>query len=430
MTAKCSSTVKCSSCFDESACLPDKGTYGQSLHRRMDSRQSDGIFQVIEGRVMVTMQNKVTIRTDELPLIQRHLVHSPAFITSLTAPSGLGILDELSTACYCFVGEQIIEPSPRRVEDMLGEIALDHVVDVQVLADNDFIFLGHRMTQLVQEVSPLVSDFQISSCDIESGFAPIIASFDSSAEDSLQSSQLLFSMNVQPRIFDNSSFVVSQEVLQSDIDTYLLFGRMNNIWNIEFATECGEPLIGIVLLDGQGLDFPFGDSMQNNWDASYFGESKSCIGEKLESGLRISYALNLALEARISFSFAGLDFDSSEEVVESLRNSGSNILKNLTKYYLAETIITNLHLYDEIIEIKLASDMFSLIEGKKFVVGLFADGEVIEKPDLLFGSRVDSVAVPSEELHGWSKVLQIFKPYGHMSSGNGGSVNSSTGLNQ
>src|SRR3989304_1975473 len=107
---------------------------------------------MIDSRIVVTMDRQATTRTIELPFVQRHLDFCSTSAAPFTATSCFGVLQKLSTACYSFVGQHLVEPIPTSVEDMLCErVILDHSRDIESFSVDDTIFRSELMAEFMEK---------------------------------------------------------------------------------------------------------------------------------------------------------------------------------------------------------------------------------------------------------------------------------------
>src|SRR3990167_4433661 len=275
------------------------------------------------------MTNKTTGRTEELSFTKRHLFDSPALTASLACVPWIHF-DNLSTASYCFVGQHLDKAIPRRIRYMLGKAMVsDHSFDIQILNCNEGIGFSYSVTHIMQEVSPLIGNFEMLLCQPGPCLSSVSRTFDFSTESSLQEFQSMFRLNEISRVSYDFTIAQSSKVFQTNINTNHFNGWMfnNNIWH--FTTEDSKTLPCFVLLDCENLDFTFGNTMQDDRNVSYFAEFNPLVRKKFESRLGECYAVHSALETRESFLFAGLIFDSAKEVSKSFVNSIGNILLRL-----------------------------------------------------------------------------------------------------
>ena len=375
---------------------------------------------MIDSRVFITMTNKTTIRASEYSLTQRHIDLCSTSTASLTATSCLGVLPEFSTASYCFVGEHLIESTPRHIEYMLGEIAVNHTLNIQPLTCYDFEISCQGMAQFVQEISPLVSDLQMLPRNLESGFLSVPATLDTLGMYPLQSSQFPLSVEIESGIGDGLTFIVSQELLQPDINSNLGFGmRMLNNRNINLTGEHSKILTCFVSLDGQGLYLAFWQSMENDWHRANLGHLQPLIAEKLESRLRVCDALYPALESRktsLDFSALLFELEPVEKVIKCLCQPIRDILQDLRMDLGIVFRTGGLDVKHKAIEPEFVGYPEFLIEVKQSVIDILADRELIENPDLLFPRGIQPELI-HPEFHSPLRTQQVFKSCGEMSSG-------------
>jgi hypothetical protein len=354
---------------------------------------------MIQGSIQITMANIQALRTTEISLTERHILNvESALVASMTASSCFGVLSEFSTACDSFVGEHPIEISPRNVKYVFCEIASDHVLNVELFTADDSETFCEGVACFVQEVTPLVSDFQVLSRKLDTSLLPIIAALDTLTVYPLQPSKLPFSLKIESWVSDAFSFVVSQESFQPNINTYHLLIRVLDCRSIKFTGEHCEPLISFVSLDSHSLDFSFRQPVEYDWYAANLGTLQSRVGQEFESALWICNALNPALESRKS----SLDFDAllsqlypSEKVVNSFVKPVRNILQHL-RMSLGIVFRSCFHIRDKRVEVVSTRKKMLFVLSKKSVIHFLANLELIEKPDLLFSRRIQPVLIHPE----------------------------------
>jgi len=318
-------------------------------------------------------------------------------MTPMTAAFSFRVLPKLTTAYYSFVCQHLIESAPCNIKYMFCKNMIPyHIEDVKFFSSNYSIFDSHGTAEFVQEVRPLVSNFDVLPGNLDSGFVPVLAAFDSLGMYPLEFGKFLLTSDIEPRISYSFTFVVGQEILNTDINTYRFSRRMDNFLVRHFAAEHSEPLSCFVLLDSQSLDFTFWDSMQDNRHRTNFAKLNPFVAQKFESRLRISHALDSAFEPRI----ASFDFDAFlqkfypiEEVIKSLAKPVRNILQNLAVNLRVMSRTGYLNIFKERIEIIFACCHEFLIQTKLCIVDFLAYLELIKKSYLLFPRRIQTIFI-------------------------------------
>jgi hypothetical protein len=349
------------------------------------------------------MANKTTFRAIEDSLTEWHIHNVELTIAaSMTTVSCLRIFSEFSTACDCFVGEHLIESAPRNVKDMFSEITLNHTINVQSLATNDTVFIPQGMSELVQEICPLIEDFQVLPGNIDSGFLSIPASFDSFGMNTLQFSQFPFCVNIESRINNTLSFMVCQELLEANINSNFDIGRMLNFRDINFTGEYSEPLSSFVLFDSQCFDFTFWYPMQYDWQTANLRHFQAPIVNELETRLGICHASDSGFEPRISWldfdSFLS-EFDSIKKILNGLMQPVRNILQDLAMSLGVIFGTDRFNIHHKAVEIICACKEMFFVFCKKRVPDFFTNFELIKKFDLLFLRGIQPEFIHFAEYH-------------------------------
>ena len=125
------------------------------------------------------MANSQTLRTMEGSLRENHILHiEPTVATSMTASSGLGVFDELSTECDLFVGQHINKYTPRSIQYMFGKMMVsDHSFNIKILTSDYTISSSKASAKFVQEITPLVSNLNIFFSQPEDSFPSVSRTF-------------------------------------------------------------------------------------------------------------------------------------------------------------------------------------------------------------------------------------------------------------
>ena len=353
------------------------------------------------------MTSKTTIGTEKLSFIERHLYNSSAFTTGLACISWIDF-DKLSTACYCFVGQHLDKAFPRSIAYAFSEpMIIEHTFNVQILNSNKRIRFGEPMAEFMQEVSPLVYNFDVLLCQPESCLSSINRAFLFSTQPSLQEFQSFFSFDDVFRIIYKFSIGQDSIAFKPNIQSNFFRRRMLNGWNFNFTSEYGKPLSSFVLLDGECLDFAFWDSMQNNRHTSNLAKPDSLITQQLEPALRESDAINPALESRKTFFLTGFVFNPAKEIGEGFMYSVRNILFNLGMNF--RIFASKIGVIIKFVEGNFAKLISVYRPGKKLIVDCFANLERIKYSDLLLPRRINPEFIHSQFHFICKEVDEIFK---------------------
>jgi len=343
---------------------------------------------MISRGVQITMQNHKTLRARELSPTEGHILNNKATTTtSMAAPSCSWVLQALSTECDLFVGQHIYEWIPRSVSYAFSQpMVLKHTLNIQFFNSNSRKSDSQTSAQFMQEVTPLVSNLQMLLCQPESCFSSVVRAFDLFAQPSLQELDSFFSFNQVSGISYNFTIAKSSEVFQTNINPYLLTGRMNNRSIRHFTAKDSKPLPYLVLLDGKCFNLAFRGTMQDNRHISNLAEFEPFVRQNLKSTLRKSDAVYPALEARKSLLFTGLVLNPAKEVGKCLIHSVRDVLLGLgmnIKVFSSKILVA----------VKTAKRHFAIlprvyIQCKKLIVDCLASFERINDSYLLSARRV------------------------------------------
>jgi len=363
---------------------------------------SFGILNMIDSRVFIPMANKTTFWTMESSFSQWHIVEMPTFGTPFTATSGLGVLSDLTTAYDSFVGEHLIEFTPTNIKYVLGEIAFDHSFYVQSLAIYDSELSCHGMSDFMQKITALIGNFDMLPSQFDTSLFPVLATFSTSAVDSLQSCQFLFSSEIETWVGNAIPLIVSEEFSQANVNSNLGFGMlMCDAWNVNLTGEYSEPLVSFIALDSHSLDFAFGYPMQNDWNTANLGYAQFFIGQEFETALRVCDTANPALETRITcFDFNAFfaQFNPIEKIVKRFMQPVPHILQCLRINIICFRN-TYLKIFDNGIKIRSACGKKVFAFSKKGIIRFFAKFKLIDNFYLLLSRRIYSILKSSPELH-------------------------------
>jgi len=356
----------------------------------VNSRQSDGIFNMINRGVMVTMQQQTTMGTRELSLTEGHINPFSTTAAPMTATSCSRILDKLSTACYGFVGQHLNESIPRSIRNAFCQpTVLNHTFDVKVFNSDDRISINEFSAKLVKEIGSLVSDSDVLPCQEQPCLSPIHRPLLLSANPSLQEFQSLFRFNQESRIVYNFSIVEGGEVFETDINTNLFFRGVFGLNIRQFAAEDGKPLSNFINLNGEGFDLASWNPMQDDRNTSYPIEPKPFVRQKLKTTLGKSDAVHPALKSWKTLLLAGFVFNPAKEVAKSLMNPVRDILFNLRMKF---RILAR----ERLVVIKLVERDLSKLpriytQSKKLIIDCFASFKRINQSSFLFVGRIQTI---------------------------------------
>ena len=364
---------------------------------------------------MVTMQNNKTRGTRELSPTQRHINLSPASATSMTASSGLGILQELSTKCYLFVGHHIHKHFPRSVRYMFSKMMIsDHIFDVKIFTSNYTVSQSEASAQFMQEVSTNVADFKMLSGKFESCLSSVCRAFDFPAHSSLQFFEPMLCFNQEVGIFYDFAIGQSGKAFQPNINTYFAFRGMLHSNIRQFTAESGKPLPSFVLFDSESFNLSFRNSVEDDWQIANLRYLNVLVADELEAELRVSDAINPALVARKTFFFR-MFFYPAKEVSKSFVNSVRNILLGLRMNIRIFT--RKIFVKVKLIKINIAKLVSIFIQRKKLIVDLLASDERINQSDFLFPARINPKFIRQQAHVNWLEDGILYKAYARMSSG-------------
>lgn len=362
------------------------------------------------------MTRKSTAGTVELPLSKRHLINSSTTTASLARPSRVDLCDT-GAACYSLVLQHPYESSPRSVSNGTSQVMVfDHIGNLQVLNSDAAEMSGQSMAEFVQEVTPLVADFNVLLCQPKASLIPVMAAFLLPTESPVEQLESLLGFDQKTRIAYSFSIGQGSEVFQPNINADLLRRRMLNYWNFNFAGECGEPLPSLITLYGESFDFAFWNSVQNDWNVSYLRSMKPFVTDKFKTFLWVSDALNPALKAGETLFPTFRIFYPVEKVQHSLANPVRNILNDLG-------INTFGFSFQKLVKIVLAKRLARFLislnaQLKKLIVNRLTTAKLFEENFLLLLGGIQAVTI-HPEFHNKRYVKHLFK-YCDLSNNFGG----------
>jgi len=373
-------TAECSSCFHDSTCSqPLKDGCRGGISTGVNFRQSDGISEMIQSGVMVSMQNQTTERTSMHPHREGFRYILPAVRAPNAAPFGLGVLQYPATSTRSLVAEHLYEGIPRSVRDVFGEMMImEHSRNIQIFNGNSSELIGDDSREFMLEVSPLIGDLDVCFGKPIHSLTTILAPLDLSGylplklfESPLALDQVSWVWNMFPR-------AEGCKTLDADINTdrFVDVGVRSG-WKLDLAGKDGKPLTSPVPLDGHGLDPALRNPVQNNRDVANLGDVQSPVRNELEPELGIGYALESLFEAgkaNLNLLASILLLNPSKEVGIRLAQSIGTVLQGL-RVHTIELRISILNLFNHHTELGLAVQ-----RGIVSLVGIFAtlEQEVIK----------------------------------------------------
>ncbi len=360
-----------------------------------------------------------------MPLGKRHLYSSSALKASVCSPAGV-YSNKPGTAYYSFVFQILEELPPASIRDMFSKMMISkHVLDVKIFNRYKRKGFYNPFRKFMNEIISLVGYFKMLSRQFYSLLVSVVGTFLCSAQSTIQSLQSLFSMNKKSWIVHNFLFIGPKVVSQPYIKPNMVWRRISDVRNINFAAKASKPLVSFILLDGQSLDFSFRDSMQDDWQTANLGNVKSCTGNKLEGAsviLRISYALYSALKSWIAgfnpYAFLA-KLNSVKEVIKRFTKPVRNILKDLAVCLVVVFRAGGFNVFDKAVKVWLGSCPKRFVQAKQSVIDFLADFKLINNPYLLLSRRINSVfecSLLDNHIIYWYTQL-LYKPYVQMSSG-------------
>jgi len=277
----------------------------------------------------------------------------------------------------------------------------EHSVDVEGFDADESVLVSDDSALLVQEIRSLIGNLDVTLGYFVDGFSSIHRPLLFSAQPALEYLQPMLGLDQEAWIVDCVSVAQSGEILQADINTYLIFGMRVLPFNLRLAGEESKPLPDPVSFYGEGLDLTLRGSVQNDRYVPYFGDMKSFIGKKLEAGLGVCYGVNPLLESGktdLNPLACLLFLDSAEEIRVGFRKSISTVLENL-RMSLFKLRVGVLDLLDYLAHFGFGTKRCALrfillfTSLKKRVIQLTAQIKLrIQSPYLLSG-RIQSIFV-------------------------------------
>ena len=173
--------------------------------------------------VEVPVQNKTAGATMH-PLPQR-LVHDGTATGALLRRSTGLHTEHRSTSFFRFVLQRPQEVPPRGVRDAPMQaslsVALDHVVDVEVLDRDEAEPLDERPRGLEMEVLALTVDLLVVASEDGACLAATVAPTELAAEPPLRSRERCFCRTLVTRVRDGAAVAERREMRESDVDADL-----------------------------------------------------------------------------------------------------------------------------------------------------------------------------------------------------------------
>jgi hypothetical protein len=352
------------------------------------------------------MNRETAIGAIMLPDPQGFLYDSTAVGTLLTGFPGTDF-NNFRTSARSLVMKFCDEVRPGCVRYTFSEMVVsEHVLDAQLFHIDFGVLSDQPATEFMAEVLTLVSDFEVELSEVVFSLSPVLATLDLLAHSSLKELNSSLALSEELGIFNYNTIRQGSEVLKPDInaDSFTLIA---NSFDIDFTGKGSKPLTRLITLNGQSLDFTFGNSVEDYGYAANLGAIQVVGRLEPETALRISEAPETLFEAReTGFDiFTGFTFlDTPEEVSISLGEPISYILEGL-RVDLGEGRIFSLEGFDCVNESEFASvratfffvDSFGISE--KLVVELAAHIELGKQSMPLLSRRVNPELIHSQRFH-------------------------------
>lgn len=175
--------------------------------------------------------------------------------------------DRCATSFFRFVAQDSQEVAPRGIGDTLCQsMILEHVVDPQVLVEDEIVVIDKPSGSLMSEILSLSPDLQMRLGDKQASFAPTAGTSGFSGKHTLPLSQHLLTLLKAARILDNSVRVGAgigerSERRKADIHPDVI-GDCALRWGVPGVTDDDGVPLAADLLDGDRLDLALSLAMQ------------------------------------------------------------------------------------------------------------------------------------------------------------------------
>ena len=342
------------------------------------------------GRIQITMTNKTTLQTLELPISQRHILDVPTLGTGSACVLGINAY-QLSSSFFNFVEQHLQETSPRSISDGFSEIMIfNHIFDLKFLNTNNFELLDNTERSFMQEILSLVENPLMEFSHFKSGFSSISTSFFLPTQSPLNFRKFSFTFPQEFGIFNSLSIRKDSKTFNANINSNVIICNFNTFNRNFITTENSKPSFSS-FFNTESLEFSFRNSMKNNWNIPNLTYKNSFIISELKSTLRVGYgfiSIQILKSGKTNLSF--FLFNSSEEMIKSIINSLRNILLNLA-------MNRNIKIFCEFIQVKLGKVSLIIFVSinfgfKKFVIDETTIRNSLVQFNNLFFRRIYSVS--------------------------------------
>lgn len=220
--------------------------------------------QDIQGGVNVSVGGIATCSAAVYPLRERFLDlgHSSARATNLRRVPGID-RDNPRTSFFRFVGENVKEGRPTRIERRLRKPGPDDALDVEGFVGDEGVGIHQLPSLLVVEVPALVRHLLVQTGDLLASLGATVGGSLLPGDGALRSSKSFLGFPVATWRFHKIAFFVggNEEAFQPEVDANGgtisdSFGRVATITAEDHVPLAARPL------DGDGLDRPFDRTVQ------------------------------------------------------------------------------------------------------------------------------------------------------------------------
>jgi hypothetical protein len=350
------------------------------------------------------MTNKTAGLAVKGSLSQRHVLNCATPTTSPACVSWIPPYDN-STTSYGLVGEHITEGCPRSIVNMFSQTMItNHTLNVQVLDINFRILNGDTMTKFMQEIRPLVADFQMLPSENETGFTSVVAPFNLPADLAMQPLKPFLRLPQVSGIVDTSIVGQDSKIVQTNVDIDFI-APVLDYGCFDFTSEYCEPLSHPIPFDSERLNLAFRQTMEDDRHVANLGTIETLFGCELETRLRICDTMNVALEAGKAFLFACGVFESSKKVLKCFAHSVRYVLSNLRKQLRMRSLT-------RFIKVELTQTLASglvglLVKFEKCVVEFFTGIKLRIEPFPMLTGRIQPILIHTQ----FHKKYGVLYPY-------------------
>ncbi len=320
----------------------------------------------INGRIQITMTNKTTTQTLELPFRERHILDIPTSATGSTCIFGINP-NQLPTSSFNLVRQHLQEATPTCIVNTFSEMMIfNHISNIQFFNRNNFELFDNFKRGFMEKVLSLIKNSFVEFSNFKSFFFPISRTFLFPTQSSLKFKNFLFTFPQKFGIFNFSSIRQNSKTFNSNINTNMVIFNFN-LFNRNILTRKNSKPTNSSSFDSKGFHFSFWNSVKDNRHISNFTNRKFFIREQLKSALGKGYTFVFIKSFKSGKScFAFFLFNPSKEMIESIINSLTDILQNLT-------MNRNIKIFCEFIQIKLGEISFVFFvsinfDFKKFII--------------------------------------------------------------